>query len=140
VPELSERFAREAVAQLGLVAEREERFLAACGSTRPRDGKDLLEREISRLAFARRVRERAVVAYVPAQLRERNENLARIRHHAAVRRVAARSGEAHEGAEVGVEDVRFYCHELTKGAPIPATCCKHCEAIAPLAACNDKQA
>jgi hypothetical protein len=46
-----ERFTRDAVTQLRLVAEREQRFLAARGGARSRDREDLLEREIGCLAF-----------------------------------------------------------------------------------------
>ena len=65
-----------AIAQLRLVAEREQGFLAACRLTRPRDGKDFVERQIGSLVLARRMGKRAVVANVAAKLRQRNKDLA----------------------------------------------------------------
>src|SRR2546425_3381076 len=64
------------VAQLRLVAEREQCLLAAGRMTRPRDGKRFVERQIRLLALARRMRKRAVMANVAAKLRQRNKNLA----------------------------------------------------------------
>ena len=89
VPELSELFARDAVAQFRLVAEREERLLAAGGAP-ARAIASTWSIASDRLARPLRgaMRERAVVAHVPAKLGERNENLARIRHDGAVRRIA----------------------------------------------------
>ena len=91
-PELRELFARRAVAQLRLVAEREQRLLAAGRCAGARDRQHLVEREIGALALARRLREGAVVADVAAELRQRDEDLARIgdeRPCAASRRAAA---------------------------------------------------
>ena len=73
--ELGELLARGAVAQLGLVAEREERLAAARRRARPRDREHLVDRHVRALAAPRRLRERAVVADVAAELRQRDEDL-----------------------------------------------------------------
>ena len=64
------------VAQLRLVAEREQCLLAARGMTRPRDGQRLVEGQICPLVLTRRLGKRAVMANVTAKLRQRNKNLA----------------------------------------------------------------
>src|SRR5262249_30187753 len=53
--EASELMGGGSVAQLRLVAEREQCLLAACGLPRPRDGKHFVEGEIRPLALARRL-------------------------------------------------------------------------------------
>src|SRR5438445_143488 len=65
-----------AVAQLRLVAEREQCLLAARGMTRPRDGQRFVEGQICPLVPTRRLGKRAVMANVTAKLRQRNKNLA----------------------------------------------------------------
>src|SRR5262245_795053 len=82
--EASELIGRGSVAQLRLVAEREQCLLAACGMTRLRDGKHFIEGQIRPLALARRLSKRAVMANVAAKLRQRNKNLAGIRDDGAV--------------------------------------------------------
>src|SRR5262244_3939616 len=72
--EASELIGGGSVAQLRLVAEREQCLLAACGTTRPRDGKRFVEGQIRPFALARRMSKRAVVTDVAAKLRQRNEN------------------------------------------------------------------
>ena len=76
--ELGELLARGPVAELGLVAEREEGLVAACLGARAGDAQHLVRGHVGALAPPRRVRERAVVADVPAQLRERDEDLGRV--------------------------------------------------------------
>ncbi len=66
------------VAQLRLVAEREQRFPATGRSARPRDLQHLVDRHVRPLAAPRRRSERAVVADVAAELRQRHEHLRRI--------------------------------------------------------------
>ena len=66
------------VAQLRLVAEREERLVAAGRRARPRDRQHLVDRHEGALAAPRRPGERAVVADVPAELRQRDEHLRRV--------------------------------------------------------------
>ena len=100
VPELGELLARDAIAQFGFVAQSEKRFLAARGDAGARDSQDLIERQIGSLSFPRRMRERAVVAHVPAELRERNENLARVGDDSAVRCVSPSRGRAHQRWQV----------------------------------------
>src|SRR5258706_11760947 len=75
VPEPAKLFARRAIAQFRLVAEREQRLLAIRGGARPRDGEDLLERQVGRLILARRMGERAVMADVPAKPGQRDKDL-----------------------------------------------------------------
>ena len=80
-PERRQLLARGAVAQLRLVPEREERLVAAglgaCAARRraprPASGR--------RARRAAEVRERAVVADVAAELRQRDEDLRRVRDH-----------------------------------------------------------
>ena len=72
--------ARGAVAQLGLVAEREQGLLAAGRASRIGDRQHRIRRQVGRLTLARRPREGAVVTDVAAQVREGNEHLLRKRH------------------------------------------------------------
>ena len=65
-----------AVAQLRLVAEREQCLLAARGMTRPRNGQRFVEGQICPLVLTRRTGKRAVMANVTAKFRQRNKNLA----------------------------------------------------------------
>ena len=70
--------ARDLVAELGLVAEREERLGAPCRRARPRDREHLLLGQEGTLAAARRPREGAVAADVAAERRQRDEDLGRV--------------------------------------------------------------
>jgi hypothetical protein len=76
--ERSELVAGRAVAQLGLVSEREERLVTARLGTRPRNGEHFLLGHVRALAAPGRPRKRAVVADVPAELRQRDEDLGRV--------------------------------------------------------------
>ena len=76
--ERGELLAGDAVAPLRLVAEREQRLAAAGRGARARDLEHLVRRQVRPLAAARRPRERAVVADVPAELRQRDEDLRRV--------------------------------------------------------------
>jgi hypothetical protein len=69
---------RDAVAPLGLVAEREQGLPAAGRRSGAGDLQHLVGREVRSLAPSRRMGERAVVADVPAQLRQRDEDLRRV--------------------------------------------------------------
>jgi hypothetical protein len=71
-----ERFPGGLVAQLRLLAEGEQRFLAAHGGTVAGDLQHLVHGQVGRLQLARHLGERAVVADVAAQVGERNEHLA----------------------------------------------------------------
>ncbi len=68
--------AGHAVARLGFVPQREQRFLALRRLTGARDRQDLIGRQIGALEAARCLGEGAVVAHVAAQLGERYEDLA----------------------------------------------------------------
>src|SRR6185437_13851507 len=59
--------ASRAVAQLRLVPEGEEGFAAAGSRARTRDLEDFLNRQVSPLAAARRLRKRAVVTHVATE-------------------------------------------------------------------------
>ena len=76
--ERAQLLARDLVAQLGLVAEREERLATAGGRAGARDREHLLLRHERALAAARRPRERAVAADVAAERRQRDEDLRRV--------------------------------------------------------------
>ena len=80
--ELRELLASDPVAQLGLVAEGEQRLRAARRGSRPGDLEHLVDRQEGSLAAARRPRERAVAADIAAQRRQRNEDLGRVRDEA----------------------------------------------------------
>ena len=77
--ERAQLLARDLVAQLRLVAEREERLVAAGRRARARDREHLLLGHERALAASRRPRERAVAAHVAAERRERDEDLRRVR-------------------------------------------------------------
>ena len=84
-PERRELLARGPVAPLRLVAEREQRLLAARLGARARDRR--APRPAVRYARSPRFggrRERAVVADVAAELRQRDEDLRRVRDEAAL--------------------------------------------------------
>jgi hypothetical protein len=84
--ELGELLARGAVAALRLVPEREERLVAAGLGTRARDLEHLVAAHVRTFAVAGRLREGAVVADVPAELRQRDEDLGRVgdQRHASI--------------------------------------------------------
>ena len=86
--ERGELLAHDAIAQLWFVAEREERLAAACARTRPRDSEHIVDRHERALATTWWPRERAVMAYVAAELRERDEDLRRVRDERPVPGIA----------------------------------------------------
>src|SRR5262249_22218967 len=98
--ELAQRRLRGGVAQLRLVAEGEEGLLAAGGLALAGDVEDGLRREVVRLALARRARERAVVADIPAQLRQRDEHLLGEAHARAMTGAAKLFGQCGQSTEV----------------------------------------
>ncbi len=100
VAEPGQSLAGGAVAQLGLVAQREQRLPAAGLGAGAGDRHHLFGVEIGRLAAPRRMREGAVMANIAAQLGQRDEHLARIGDEAAMTAVARRRGDRHEGAEI----------------------------------------
>ena len=78
VAALVEPGARHGVPVLGPVAEREQRLLAPRPPPRLGDRDDLVGRQVGRVDARGRLRERAVVAAVAAEHRERDEDLARV--------------------------------------------------------------
>ena len=94
--ERGQLLARRPVPQLRLVAEREQRFAAAGGGACPGDVQHLVEGQVRALAALRRRREGAVVADVAAELRQRDEDLRRIRDEPTAARVA-------DGARLGAQ-------------------------------------
>src|SRR5262245_26694935 len=74
-PEPRELLAGGAVAELRLVAEREQRLAAACALPRTRYLEHLVHGQIRPFPAPRRPCERAVVADVAAELRQRHEDL-----------------------------------------------------------------
>ena len=101
--ERAQLLARDLVAQLRLVAEREERLAAAGRGAGARDREHLLLGHERPLAAPRRPRERAVAADVAAERRQRDEDLRRVRDERAGAQ-AARLGEQlleRRGEQVG---------------------------------------
>ena len=82
--------ARDLVAQLGLVPEREQRLRAPRLRARTGGRKDLVGCHVRALSRSRGLREGAVVADVPAELRQRDEDVAGIRDEVAVAGVTER--------------------------------------------------
>ncbi len=78
VAELGKLLTRHAVAKLGLVAEREERLVAAVCRSGARDVEHLVRPEKRALAAPGGPGEGAVVADVPAELCQRDEDLRRV--------------------------------------------------------------
>src|SRR5437867_5016528 len=76
--ELRELLACGAIAKLRLVAEREESLVAARLGAGSRDGQNLVATHVGVLAPPRGPREGAVVADVPAEHRQRDEDLGRV--------------------------------------------------------------
>ena len=100
--ELRQLVTRDAVAQLGLVAEREQRLRAAGGRSRASDLEHLVDGEEGALTAARRARERAVAADIAAQRRQRYEHLGRVRDESPV---AQRPRLGHEVGKGRAEDL-----------------------------------
>ncbi len=98
--EAREFVARRAITKLRLVAEREQRFLAAGVAAGARDRQHLVARQERRLAGARRMSKGAVMAHVPAKLGQRNENLAGIGNNRAMGAVAAAACGAQQRLEI----------------------------------------
>ena len=106
-PELRQLLAGGAVPQLRLVAEREQRLAAAGGGSGAGDLQHLVEGQVRALAPLRRRRERAVVADVAAELRQRDEDLRRVRDEAAAAAVA-------DGPRLGAQLVERGRQELAR--------------------------
>ena len=90
MPERIEGGAGRPIAQLRLVAQREQNLVAAGPRPGPGDGKDLLTGEVDRFAGLGRMGEGAVGADIAAQVCERHEHLARHGHIGPVAGIANR--------------------------------------------------
>ena len=88
VAERRKLLARRAVAQFRLVAECEQCLMAARIGAGTGNGQNLVAVEINAFALPRRLGEGAVVADVAAELGQRNEDLARVRHQPAMTGIA----------------------------------------------------
>ena len=91
--ERAQLVARDLVAELRLVAEREERLGAAGRRARARDREHLVGGQVRALAAARRPGERAVAADVAAERRQRDEDLRRVGDEPAAAAPLARRRE-----------------------------------------------
>ncbi len=109
-PEEAELLARDAVAGLRPVAEREERLGAAGARPGPCDREHLVLAEVRPLPATWRPRERAVAAHVPAERRQRDEDLRRVRDPRAGAGRTQAPGLGHEVVERGGEKLREICH------------------------------
>jgi len=87
----------------GLFAEAEERLLAALGTPGARDGEHVVGREGARVGVARRLGKRAVAALVAAEIRERDEHLTRVGHHAAFVSIAHKTGRQEQRDQLVAE-------------------------------------
>ena len=116
-PSARKSIAGRRVAQLRLVAQREQRLLAAGRLAPAGDVEHGLGREVVRLGLARRVRERAVVAHVPAQLGQRDEHLLGEAHVRAVAGEAEPLRQRRERGEVVAFGQR---HRFERGQAPPA--------------------
>ncbi len=72
--QLRQLFAGDAVAQFRLIAQSEQRFLAAGIGADAGHGENFIGGHIGPLALARRMGEGAIVANIPAQLGQGDEN------------------------------------------------------------------
>jgi hypothetical protein len=99
VPPCCQPFACFRIPVLGPITEREQRLLALLPTSRVGDGHDLFGGEERRLQLGRRLCEGAVVAVIPAQHGQRNEDLAGVRDRAAVAEIAQTGGDLQQLAE-----------------------------------------
>src|SRR5271156_3787117 len=98
----SKRPACRGVARFRAVAEREQRLLAAGRDAGTGDPQNLFKLKVRLCSGARSLRERAVVTDIAAQVRERNEDLARVAHPAAMTGKRQRFGRAAQLPEGGM--------------------------------------
>ena len=101
VAELGQALAGRLVAQFRLVPEGEERLLAAGLGGQARLAQDRVQRHVRRLALLRRLGEDAVVTDVPAQVSQRQEDLARVGDEVAVAPVTQFTGDIDQLVEAG---------------------------------------
>jgi hypothetical protein len=100
MPEVGERPARLGPAALGLIPEREERLVATGGLPGAGDGQHLVGAEIGGMPWRGPLRERAVVALVAAQPRQRDEDLARERDDLAAAVITHGRGGGHQRRQI----------------------------------------
>ncbi len=87
---------RRAVAKFRLVAEREQGLMAARCLGRARNGENLIDGKECAFAAARRPRENAIMADVPAQSGQRNEGFGRKGDGVAMGQIAPGRGGHHQ--------------------------------------------
>jgi len=102
---LVEPAARRRVAQLGALAQGEQRLVAARRQAGPGDVDDLVVRQVGVGEARRGLGERAVAAAVLAEHRERDEDLGGVGHPVAVVAVPDLGGLGHHLVEVEAEQV-----------------------------------
>ena len=100
VTERRQRLARDPVAALRLVAEREQRFVAAGPGAGLGDGDGLVDGEIRRAEVTRRLGERAVAADVAAEPRQRNEHLGRVADQDGMAEVPPRARRRQQSVQI----------------------------------------
>ena len=83
------------VARFGLVTQGEQGLVAARVRAGPCYGQNLVDTHISPLPRPRRLREGAIMAHVPAQLRQGNENLWRVGNDPSVALITQLCGTCH---------------------------------------------
>ncbi len=96
---------RQRVAQLGSLAQGEERLVTPRLLAGAGDAQHFVGREVGGGQPGRGLGERAIATAVPAQHRERNEHLGRVRHPAAVRLVAHTPGQRHQVRQRHLEEI-----------------------------------
>ena len=100
VTERGQRLARDAVAALRLVAEREQRLVAAGPGAGLGDGNGLVDRQIWRAQVARRLGERAVAADVTAEPRQRDEHLGRVADQDGMAEIPPRARRRQQSVQI----------------------------------------
>src|SRR6516225_10949658 len=104
MPEPRQLVCGGSIAQLRLVAEREQRLLAARGLPGACNGNHFIDGKIRPLVPARWLGKRTVMADIAAKLRERYEDLARVRDDGAMRRIPPSRRRFLERVEIAVEE------------------------------------
>jgi hypothetical protein len=115
MPQAIKLVTRRPVAKLRLVAQREQRLLAARLATGARDGAHRGMRQIGRLAGARCMGKGAVVADVTAKLGQGDEDLAGIGHQRPMSAIAAPRRRLRQQVEI----VRIRERERLVGRELP---------------------
>ncbi len=108
--EMLQLLARSAVSKLGLIAEREQCFVASGPFAGTRDSENLLGRQKGGLPTPRRFCKRTVVAHIAAQMRQRDENLSGVGNHIAMTAVAKFSGMLEQRIATRVSKVPPHLH------------------------------